>query len=252
MMRRPEMDTDEQARTERPPTASAEPEVVPEDSGAVFLGRLAHDLRGPLSPLQTAAYLLRRDDLNPQRRTELLDIIDRQASRLGSMLQEVSDWMRARQGALVGRREPLNVSMLIEQACAQLAAAGGSIEVPETLDQVEVMGDTQHLVQMVGTLLGYMQGRAGDDGVRVIAALGGDRVEIFIERCTAVCASPHEPSLEQAFAMLFTAPEPAPFDDGLGLRLLIARAIAEVHGGRLSADTTASGCERLRIDLPVL
>lgn len=248
-MSKPGFEIDGHAGMERPQADAGSD--VPADSGAVFLGRLAHDLRGPLSPLQTAAYLLRRDDLGPQRRAELLDIIDRQSLRLGGMLQEVSDWMRARQGALVGHREALNVPMLIELACAQLAASGGSIDVPETLDEVEVMGDTQHLVQMFGTLLGYMQGRAGADGVRVIAALAGDLVEIVIERRAAVRASQHEPSLEHAFATLFSAPEPAPFDDGLGLRLLIARAIAGAHGGRLSADATASGCEQLRIELPV-
>ena len=33
-----------------------------------WLDRLAHDLRGPLAPLQTASYLLQRDDLDETRR----------------------------------------------------------------------------------------------------------------------------------------------------------------------------------------
>ena len=36
-----------------------------------WLDRLAHDLRGPLMPLQTAAYLLRSGHLEPERQQEL-------------------------------------------------------------------------------------------------------------------------------------------------------------------------------------
>src|SRR3546814_13244690 len=46
-----------------------------------WLDRLAHDLRGPLAPLQTASYLLQRDALDPARRTELRELLDRQTHR---------------------------------------------------------------------------------------------------------------------------------------------------------------------------
>lgn len=238
-MSRPKAELDRRGR-------EALPEPIVEDSGPAFLSRLAHDLRGPLSPLQTAAYLLRRDDLGPQRQGELLDIIDRQATRMGSMLQEMSDWMRARKGSVGARREPINVPMLLELACAELAAAGGTIDIPETLDEVEVTGDTQHMVQMLGTLVGYMRARAGTDGPSVGAALEDNRLNITIEAAIQRDAD----CWAQSCATLFTAPEPAPFDEGLGLRLLIARAIAEAHGGSVVATTSSSGHGQIRVDLP--
>jgi len=222
------------------------PESIVEDSGPAFLSRLAHDLRGPLSPLQTAAYLLRRDDLGPQRQGELLDIIDRQATRMGSMLQEMSDWMRARKGSVGARREPINVPMLLELACAELAAAGGTVDIPETLDEVEVAGDTQHLVQMLGTLVSYMRVHAGTGGLRVGAALEQNCLNITIEAADQDDAG----FWEHAAATLFTAPEPAPFDEGLGLRLLIARAIAEAHGGSVAATVSPSGHGQILVELP--
>lgn len=222
------------------------PEPIVEDSGPAFLRRLAHDLRGPLSPLQTAAYLLRRDDLGPQRQGELLDIIDRQATRMGSMLQEMSDWMRARKGSVGARREPINVPMLLELACAELAGAGGKVDIPEALDEVEVNGDTQHLVQMLGTLVSYMRARAGANGLSVGASLDDNRLNITIEGAVQRDAD----SWEQSSATLFTAPESAPFDEGLGLRLLIARAIAEAHGGNVAATTSPSGHGQILIELP--
>ncbi|MDQ3510341.1 MAG: HAMP domain-containing histidine kinase, partial [Pseudomonadota bacterium] len=219
--------------------------VGPDDPGLAFLGRLAHDLRGPLSPLQTAAYLLRREDIGPQRQRELLDIIDRQATRLGSMLQEMSDWMRARKGNVGTRREPVNVSLLIELACAELVAAGGVVDLPEELDNAEVYGDTQHLVQMLGTLVGYMRTRAGDAGVRVLASLSDGRLEVVIESQGGVDDPASEAWFAHSIETLFTTPEPAPFDEGLGLRLLIAGAIVEAHGGKVSASVSAGAHSRL-------
>lgn len=222
------------------------PEPVNDAVGPAFLGRLAHDLRGPLSPLQTAAYLLRREDIGAQRQRELLDIIDRQATRMGSMLQEMSDWMRASKGSVGARREQINVPMLIELGCAELAAAGGTIAIPEALDELEVLGDTQHLVQMLGTLVSYMQARAGTPSVR--AALEGGVMVIMID-ADAMSDADAE-GWRQSLETLFVAPEPAPFDEGLGLRLLIARAIAEAHGGSVTATVPASGRGRIVVELP--
>lgn len=204
--------------------------------------RLAHDLRGPLSPLQTAAYLLRRDDIGAQRHAELLDIIDRQTSRLGGMIQEVSDWVRAQQSRLVGRRELLSVPMLVELGCAELASLGGSIDLPEELDEVHVLGDAQLLVQMLSTLVAYARSAAGPGGVGVGASMNKGMVAV---RITMNEAAPRDAVLQT----LFTAPQHPPFDDGLGLRLLVARSVVEEHGGRLAATTGAGGWEIL-IELP--
>ena len=239
-MNKPKAEIDRRGRVE------PAPEPVTDEIGSAYFGRLAHDLRGPLSPLQTAAYLLRREDVGPQRQRELLDIIDRQAARLGSMLQEMSDWMRASKGSVGARREPVSVPMLVELACAELAAAGGAVDIPEALDGVEVTGDFQHLVQMLATLVAYLRARAGMDGISVGAALQGGRLTITIE-----AAGPSGAASWEEAATLFTAPEPAPFDEGLGLRLIIARAIAQAHGGGVTATVSGSGHAGIVIELPV-
>lgn len=223
---------------------AAGPEVGVDLSGVGILGRLAHDLRGPLAPLQTAAYLLRREDIDPQRQSELLDIIDRQTARLGELVQEVSDWMRARQSCLVGHREAVNVPMLIELACAELAALGGSIELPESLDDLTVLGDVQQLVQMLKTLSAYARSLGSQAGLRVAASRMGDRIRITVEQPGVTGVG------DAGLDTLFSAPQASPFDDGLGLRLMIAQAVAHAHGGALSAHATDAGVELL-LELPV-
>jgi hypothetical protein len=52
-------------------------------------------------------------------------------------------------------------------------------------------------------------------------------------------------------ATLLLQPQAEPFDEGLGLRLLIARAIAHAHGGELEA-LVEDNRLRLRCELPLV
>jgi K+-sensing histidine kinase KdpD len=214
-----------------------------EDVSMSLLERLAHDLRGPLSPLQTAAYLLRRDEVDQDRRNELLEIIDRQTTRLSAMVQEVSDWTRARQSRLVEHRGPVEVSVLVELACAP-AGSAVQLELPESLDTALVDGDTQRLVQMLSTLVAFMQAKAGEGGVSVRASATEGATDIFIAATNAAWDEGESESL-------FQRPQGAPFDHGLGMRLLLARAIAEAHGGTVMVDEPRSDGARLRARLPL-
>lgn len=213
------------------------------------LGRLAHDLRGPLAPLQTAAYLLRRDDLDSQRRRELADIVERQTAHLAEMIDELGDWIRAGQSRLLARSERTELGLLLDLVAAAGPPAGNGPPASQWrlqpgLDQAPIEGDPQRLAQMLGILLAYARHRAGGGELQLSGRSDGGRVRLSIAE--------HGQALpEQARTALFEAPEPAPFDEGLGLRLLIAQAIAHAHGGRLSACPGADGGNEYRVELPL-
>jgi len=214
-----------------------------EDVSLTLLERLAHDLRGPLSPLQTAAYLLRRDDIDPERRTELLEIIERQTTRLSAMVQEVSDWTRARQSRLVEHRRPVGASLLVELGCA---AAGPMLlmDLPEALDAAMVDGDAQRLVQMLSTLVEFMRTKAGDRGLSVRASSTVGELVIVIEATGATWDDGERESL-------FKKAQATPFDEGLGMRLLLAQSIAQAHGGTLGIGEAIGDGARLDVRLPL-
>jgi len=199
-----------------------------DDVGVPLLDRLVHDLKGPLAPLQTAAYLLGRDDLPAERRHELIDTIDRQSRRLAHMLDEAGDWFRASQGRLLGRRTPCELGMLIDTAIGGIAGCRVEPDIPADLTQVRVTGDEARLLQMLATLIRHVSAR--DPGhvpaLRVAPMAQGVRITI----------SDRGPRPDEvALAGLFEYPNPEPIDAGLGLRLLIADAIVRAHGGTLTA-----------------
>ena len=55
---------------------------------------------------------------------------------------------------------------------------------------------------------------------------------------------------EDALAALLEQPQARPFDDGLGLRMLMARRITEAHGGSLTAMQAPDGALAMVCRLP--
>lgn len=204
-----------------------------------WLDRLAHDLRGPLAPLQTAGYLLQREDLDPARRQELLAMVERQTRRLGRMLDELDDWVRAGRERLLGEREEVELALLLDYA---LVGSGiRDVRVDDDGGIALVSGDPQRLTQLLRTLFDFAQARGGLSGVALRSGDGHARVDVRV----ADAGSPAGDVAE-----LLDAPQREPYDEGLGLRLLLAREIAHAHGGELVAEPGDGGLH-LRLELPM-
>jgi K+-sensing histidine kinase KdpD len=97
---------------------------------------------------------------------------------------------------------------------------------------------------MLSTLVAFMQAKAGEGGVSVRASATEGATDIVIAAANAAWDEGESESL-------FQRPQGAPFDDGLGMRLLLARAIAEAHGGTVIVDEPRSDGARLRARLPL-
>lgn len=202
-----------------------------------WLDRLAHDLRGPLAPLQTASYLLRRDDIDDARRQELLATLERQVQRLGAMLEELGDWVRAGRGKLLGEPAPCEPVMLLDYALVGSGLAGTPVDDDGTIAVVD--GDAQRLTQLLRTLLDF----ARANGVVPMPSLRSDDARIVIRMALPGVAADRAEDLVET-------QQRAPFDEGLGLRLLLAREIARAHGGELSAGSE-DGALVFRCQLPL-
>ncbi len=191
-----------------------------------WMDRLAHDLRGPLTPLQTAAYLLRSGQLSPDRQEELFAVIERQTRQLARMIDELGDWTRAAQDRLIAAREPCDPALLLDYARANCGEAGAGAKVDNRADGVLVDGDPVRLTQLLRILIAYS---ASLVTTALDIALWATETHLHID----VRASGAEPTGDM-LASLLEQPQADPHDGGLGLQPLIARAIAEAHGGTLT------------------
>ena len=209
-----------------------------------WLDRLAHDLRGPLSPLQTAAYLLRSGGLDADKQAELVEMIERQTQRLASMIDEISDLARASRGRLVaGSAQAVSeATLLVDYACSGIASGVPRIE--DTAPGARVAGDEGRLVQLLRIVLSAPYSPEADAASRVLISREGTFIRFDVDDPSAQL--PDVPP-EQ----LLQLPIPEPGDGGLGLGLVIAAAIAAAHGGRLEARALDQGI-RFSVLLPEL
>jgi K+-sensing histidine kinase KdpD len=203
-----------------------------------WLDRIAHDLRGPLSPLQTAAWLLKREGaaLDEARRQELVDIVERQSRRMARMVDELGDWARVQQGRLLGERSACVVAELIDLAIAAVPGCTSEPRIDPACASVRVECDQHRLVQALATLLSH----AGPDAA----------IALRCDDATAIVEVTGGPGGPEAAERLFDAPDPSPADEGLGLRLPLAREIVRAHGGELSATAGDGAGLRLLLKLP--
>lgn len=211
-------------------------------AGSSWTDRLAHDLRGPLSPLQTAVYLLRQPRVSDTERTELLDVIDRQTSRLSGMIDEISDWVRAQNGRLVTREETVDLDLLLADTVARMPSPP-ELALPASLQGAELRGDVVRLGQLLRTLLEFPQPPStAPAGVTIEWAAPG---RLRVRRPLAAPAAGKVDTASVLTDPLRDAP-----DDGLGLRMLIASAIAAAHGGELRVEDAQGPSPCLVLELP--
>lgn len=199
-----------------------------------WLDRVAHDLRGPLTPLQTAAWLLKseRQHLDAQRQQELLDIIERQSRRLGRMIDEIDDWARVQRQRLLGETMPCELANTLDLAISAIPGCMIEPRLEPGCTGVWIECDQFRLVQAFQVLIEHSHAR--DPDASLLLSCDADQVEVrLLDHGGALDAVAASQLLEQ--------PAHAPADEGLGLRPLLARAIIEAHGGTLVAEPTADG-----------
>ncbi len=211
--------------------------------------KIVHDLRGPLMPLSTAAWLLRNEEGISERVGELTTIVERQSRRLTQMMDELSDWGRSGDSQFALNLVPVDAALAVDMAICGIA---GCHVVPLITDEAAAfqLGADQHrLGQLLRALIEHAIFRDPDRLPEVSLSVESGQLHIRIrDQGAPLDAMAREALLSQSLS--------SPFDDGLGLRLLLARRIAEAHGGSLTIDaTTADGlamvCALPRSHLPI-
>ncbi|RZA20872.1 MAG: HAMP domain-containing histidine kinase [Lysobacteraceae bacterium] len=206
------------------------------------LARIVHDLRSPLMPLRTAAWLLRSELAQSPRAHELAGIVERQSARLARMMDELGDWGHVTDTGFALDCRPVDPALALDMAIG--AIPGCAIE-PHYTEQAKAMqlhADQHRFGQLLDTLIRHAMHRAGDRLPEMEVAADAGQLCIRVRD--------HGPPLPPAALEALLSQAQAPFDEGLGLRLLIARRIAEAHGGTLTAEHGVDGGVALACWMP--
>ncbi len=223
-----------------------------------FLATLAHELRNPLAAIRTAAALLVRADLPPERVTWASGIVARQSRIMASLLDELLDLSRFRSGSVALQPERVDAASLVESAVEtvqHLIDAKGhrlSVQLPPSpsplLLEVDRLRTTQVLINLLTNAAKYT-----DPGGRLtIAAAGIDGSACFQVIDNGIGVAPE--SLAEIFAMFAQVrSESDRSSGGLGIGLTLAKRLVELQGGRIEAHSDGLGRGSVfRVRLPVV
>jgi signal transduction histidine kinase len=211
------------------------------DLKSKFLGIAAHDLRNPISTIQMASMILGEPppDLSEDEHRFLVEDIDRQASYMLNLIDDLLDVSQIESGYLELRLEQLPLRQLLADAVRRHAnlASAKRIEVllspcPDSV----FCADPLRLRQVIDNLISNAVKYSRPGGTVVVQAAKDQGAWKISVRDEGPGIDPGDKErLFQYFSRLSTRPTGGEKSTGLGLA--ISRRIVEAHRGQIGVES---------------
>jgi signal transduction histidine kinase len=209
-----------------------------------FLAVLAHELRNPLAPLRLGV-----DILAKHRPADAPVIVGNTLARMGRQLDHVvrliddlMDISRISRGAFELRSAPADLATIVQHAVDTerpfVEGRGHELRVT-TPSSVDVFADSVRIAQIVGNLL-HNAAKFTTSGGLIHVHLEEEPDAAVIRVSDTGDGIPQD-QIDRVFDMFTRIDRPASSGQGLGIGLALARRLAEMHGGTLSAASGGIG-----------
>ena len=210
-----------------------------------FLAVLSHELRTPLTPVLMAVAALEHDpELRPDVREDMV-MIKRNIELEVQFIDDLLDVSRIASGKVPLKIEPLDLNGTVCQVCAicrpQLLEQNVRLELDLSEDIGLIAADSARLQQVLWNVLRNAVKFTPEQGtIRVTSTrLGPDRCEIRVRDSGIGIPPATLPHIFDAFEQ-GNARVTRQFG-GLGLGLTISKALVELHGGSIRAESAGHG-----------
>lgn len=218
----------------------------------VFISNITHDLKTPLTVINTSLHLISKRP-EPDYVQQKLLVIGEQTARLGKLIEDMLTLSRL-DFRLQLAALPLNLNDFLRVAVTPAAALCESKSIEFSLklcpDELVVQADPDELGRAVMNLLeNAVRYTLTGGSVSVWCRQLGDEVCIEVQD-TGISISPDE--LPKVFERFYrSASARASSHEGSGLGLAIVRRIAEMHAGRVEAESEPGRGSTFRLILPL-
>jgi PAS domain S-box-containing protein len=208
-----------------------------------FLAMLAHELRNPLAAISTAAQLSAMSGAEDQIAWSM-DVINRQVRQLARLIDDLFDVSRITRGRIRLRKEPLDVSAIIQNAVESarplIEARQHQLAISVADGSLPALADPLRLEQIMANLLTNAAKYTDSGGqIWISARREADAIVIRV-RDTGVGIPPEQ--LARMFDLFAQGDRSlARSEGGLGIGLTLARSLVEMHGGSLTASSAGPG-----------
>lgn len=212
-----------------------------------FVELAAHELRTPVTSVHGIARTLeaRADQLDQERRTQLVQTLADQTTRLASLVEQLLDLSRLEAHAIPIKPEPIAVRSEVEDIVTSAAGErAADVEVaiePKLVTVVDRNAFERIVTNLVANALRY-----GEAPVTLTAVQQDRHFRLAVEDRGTGVPEHFVPSLFEKFAR--AGEQRAP---GTGLGLAIAQAYARAHGGDLAYQPARPRGARFELVLPL-
>jgi len=208
-----------------------------------FVNIAAHELRTPIQPLLGAAEILEEELQEGGENMRIgkaeVEMIIRNAKRLGRLSSDLLEASRIESGSLRLNKEPLDLNLKIQNVIDDSRAfieKGRNIELvfkPNSNTPVIIEADKSRLFEVLSNLIKNAIKFTTDGTIAVSSELSDGNVVVKVHDTGKGIDPDIMPNLFNRFA--------SKSDSGTGLGLFIAKSIVEAHGGKIWAENNADG-----------
>jgi PAS domain S-box-containing protein len=209
-----------------------------------FLAMLSHELRNPLAPIRNAVQVMKLVNHGEPRLAWARDIIDRQVEHVSRLVDDLLDVSRFTRGKVRLSKVLIDLAKVMHQsveACRPLAEARKqrlTVATPEAPIWLEA--DPTRLAQIVGNLLSNAVKYTDQGGqISLTASLECGQAVVRLRDNGVGISSEFLPHVFELFTQGDRSLDRS--QGGLGIGLTLARTLAELHGGSLSAHSDGPG-----------
>ena len=221
-----------------------------------FLASLSHELRTPLNAILGYARMLRSGIIAPEKTQKAIETIERNATSLTQIVEDVLDISRIVSGKIRLNVQPVEFPEIVRSAIDAVtpAAEGKGVRLESVLDPLAapVSGDPERLQQVLWNLLSNAV-KFTNRGGRVQVRL--EQVDSHVELTLSDTGIGISPEFLPYVFERFRQEDGgiARERGGLGLGLSIAKQLTEMHGGTIDVSSAGLGHgSTFRVKLPLM
>jgi signal transduction histidine kinase/CheY-like chemotaxis protein len=209
-----------------------------------FLAMLAHELRNPLAPIQTASEILARVFPAQLAGRAAVDVVKRQVVHLTRLVDDLLDVSRITQGRIQLQRQPLDIHSIVAQALESVepfvTQKHHRIIATSEPGKSYVNGDSARLIQCVTNLLTNAVKYTGEGGeIRVEARHDNSDAIISVSDNGIGIAEDLMPRIFDLFVQSARSLDRS--EGGLGIGLSVVERLVAMHEGTVSAASPGPG-----------
>jgi signal transduction histidine kinase/CheY-like chemotaxis protein len=207
-----------------------------------FLAMLAHELRNPLAAINYASSVMELSDADSQ--PELLEMIRRQVGNLSHLIDDLLDVSRISRDKIQLRKTQVDAGAIVRRAVAaarhQIDEKRHELILDVDGQKMPLLADATRVEQIVVNLLTNAAKYTPDAGCIQVTARAEGREAVVKVKDSGFGIPPEMlPRVFEMFAQVDRSLDRS--QGGLGIGLTVARKLAEMHGGMVTAASEGIG-----------